>query len=58
MTKGAATKIRLLEWLGITISFAISLRPSASGCNSPQKPTTLGPRRRWIAAIILRSAIV
>jgi len=46
ITKGASTKIRLFAWLGITISLATSFKPSASGCNNPQKPTTFGPLRR------------
>lgn len=41
--------------LQVLISFATSLRPSANGCPIPNKPTTAGPRRRCIAAKILRS---
>jgi hypothetical protein len=44
--------------LGTINSLVTSFKPSAIGCNKPQKPTTFGPLRRWIAAIILRSANV
>ena len=43
---------------GIIISFRISFKPSATGCNKPKKPTILGPDRRCIAPITLRSANV
>jgi len=55
---GAKINSKLFELAGIKISFENNFKPSASGCNKPQKPTILGPRRRWIAAIILRSAKV
>lgn len=45
-------------WYGITTSFTNAFKPSANGCNKPQIPTTFGPRRRWILAIIFRSANV
>ena len=41
---------------GTMVSFSTSFRPSAIGCSRPNGPTTLGPRRNWIAAQILRSA--
>jgi hypothetical protein len=31
------------DFLGIVISFITNFKPSANGCNNPQKPTTLGP---------------
>lgn len=37
------------------VSLAINFSPSAKGCNKPYNPTTLGPRRRCIAARTLRS---
>jgi hypothetical protein len=55
---GAIRKIVALARVGIRSSLNISLAPSAKGCNKPQKPTTFGPFRRWIAAITFRSAIV
>ena len=42
--------------LGKIGSLIISFKPSAIGCNSPNKPTTLGPFLRCIDAITLRSA--
>ena len=44
--------------LGKTVSFTNNFKPSASGCNNPKKPTTFGPLRCCIDAIILRSANV
>jgi hypothetical protein len=41
--------------VGTRISLLINLKPSATACNNPQKPTRLGPKRRWIAARNLRS---
>ena len=40
---------------GTIVSFSTSFRPSAKGCSRPNGPTTLGPRRSWIEAQILRS---
>src|SRR6185312_8937146 len=50
---GASRKIHLLALLGTTASLLINLTASAIGCNKPQIPTTLGPRRRWILAMTL-----
>jgi hypothetical protein len=58
INNGANTKIRAFDLEGTINSFTTSLRPSAIGCNSPQKPTTFGPRLRCIDAITLRSASV
>jgi hypothetical protein len=55
---GATKKILLFALVGINSSLKINFAPSANGCRRPQKPTTLGPLRRWIAAITFRSAIV
>ena len=55
---GAPKKIILFALRGTIISFNTAFNPSANGCNKPQIPTTFGPFRRWIAAIILRSARV
>ena len=55
---GARIKIWILECVGISISLHNSLKPSANGCSRPPKPTTFGPRLRWIDAITLRSAKV
>lgn len=41
---GEKIKTALTERLGIINSLTISFKPSAIGCKSPQKPTTLGPR--------------
>lgn len=41
---GAPKKIILLALRGIIISFKTAFKPSASGCNKPQIPTTFGPR--------------
>ena len=43
---GATKKIIALARVGIKTSLNVSLAPSASGCNKPQKPTTFGPFRR------------
>jgi len=40
---GAVIKMTGLPLLGITGSFANSLKPSATDCNKPKAPTTLGP---------------
>jgi hypothetical protein len=55
---GAKINICIFECVGNIISLHINLNPSARGCNKPLKPTTLGPRLRWIEAITLRSAKV
>ena len=46
MANGAIKKTTVLDLLGITISLHNSFSPSAKGCKRPNKPTTLGPRRR------------
>ena len=57
--KNGAKKNKILcDFKGIIISLESSFKPSANGCKNPHNPTTLGPFRRWIAAIILRSAKV
>lgn len=56
--KGANKKIRLFADVGTINSLNINLTPSKIGCKTPQKPSILGPRRRCIAPIILRSASV
>lgn len=55
---GATMNIAKLALLGKTVSFKRSFKPSHKGCNKPKKPTTLGPRRRCIEAITLRSKSV
>jgi hypothetical protein len=55
---GAKIKRELLALLGTINSFVTSFKPSDIGCNKPQTPTTFGPFRRCIAAIILRSTNV
>lgn len=45
----------LLAEAGTIVSFTISFKPSAKGCNKPNTPTTLGPFLRWMPAITLRS---
>lgn len=55
---GENTNKNVFDLLGTINSLVTSFKPSAIGCNKPQKPTTFGPLRRWIAAIILRSANV
>jgi hypothetical protein len=55
---GAAKKQSLFDLLGKIISFKKSFKPSAIGCKIPQNPTTLGPRRRCIAPMTLRSVKV
>jgi hypothetical protein len=52
---GANKNNNVLAKLGSNVSFTISLKPSAKGCNNPRKPTTLGPLRCCIDAMILRS---
>jgi len=58
MSTGATKKTKELALVGTTISLHKSFNPSAKGCRSPKIPTTLGPRRRCIEAIIFRSAKV
>ncbi len=53
---GATTKTTRLAPLGITVSLKSSLAPSASGCSSPNAPTTFGPFLSCAAASTLRSA--
>lgn len=52
---GAAINIAKFALLGKTVSFDNDFGPSAKGCNEPKNPTTLGPLRRCIEAITLRS---
>lgn len=52
---GAAINIAKLALLGKTVSFDGDFEPSAKGCNKPKNPTTLGPLRRCMEAITLRS---
>lgn len=40
---------------GIIVSLKISLKASAKGCNTPKKPTKLGPLLLCIEAITFRS---
>ena len=53
---GASRNSTRLAPAGMTVSFIIILMASAKGCSRPNGPTTLGPRRSWIAASTLRSA--
>ena len=46
VSKGAITKVVLLELLGVIASLTNNLKPSAKGCNKPNAPITLGPLRR------------
>jgi hypothetical protein len=55
---GAKTKLKVFAFVGITVSFNNSFKPSARGCNKPQKPTKFGPVLCCIAPIIFRSASV
>ena len=55
---GASMKIRLLDWVGIIVSFENNFRPSAIGCIIPVKPTVLGPVLIWIEPRIFRSTKV
>lgn len=47
-----------IAFVGKINSLIISFKPSAIGCKTPQNPIILGPKRRCIEAIILRSANV
>jgi hypothetical protein len=58
VSTGANIKRTVFALLGTMNSLVTSFNPSAIGCNKPQIPTTFGPFRRCIAAIILRSASV
>jgi hypothetical protein len=40
---GAKIKLKVFEFVGITVSFNNNFTPSAAGCKRPRKPTTLGP---------------
>src|SRR5215210_7771262 len=55
---GAAKKIQRSALLGERFSLLNSLKTSAAGCKSPRGPTRLGPKRSWMYADTLRSAIV
>ena len=55
LRKGARKKTNLSAPEGTTISLSTYLIASAKVCSRPQGPTTLGPRRIWTAAQILRS---
>jgi hypothetical protein len=52
---GAIIKITLLALLGIIVSLIKSFKPSAKGCKTPNRPTTLGPLRLCIPAITFLS---
>lgn len=55
---GEKIKIHILAAYGITVSLARSFKASANGCNNPNTPTTLGPRRRCIVAMTFLSKSV
>lgn len=55
---GAKIKLEVFVFAGITVSFNINLKASATGCNKPLKPTKSGPFLCWIDPIIFRSANV
>lgn len=55
---GANKKIKKFAFEGTIISFKINFIPSAIGCIKPKYPVTVGPKRRCIDAIILRSTNV
>ena len=55
VTIGAMMKMPLFDAEGTMVSCRNTLSPSAKLCSSPNGPTTLGPRRRLIAAQTLRS---
>lgn len=55
---GAKIKILAFALEGKIVSLTKSFKPSANGWSNPKRPTTLGPLRRWIAPITLRSANV
>ena len=56
VTSGAMTKTPLLAPSGTMTSLKTNFRRSAKDWNSPNGPTTLGPRRICTAAQTLRSA--
>ena len=49
---GANKKITLFALLGIIVSLINNFSPSAKGCKTPKRPTTLGPLLLCIFAII------
>ena len=55
---GAKMKLKVLEFVGTTLSFNKSLKPSAKGWSNPKKPTTFGPKRSCIEAITFLSSKV
>jgi len=55
---GEITKAKVFALVGITVSFINNFKPSAKGCNRPQKPTKVGPCRCWIKPITFLSANV
>jgi hypothetical protein len=55
---GAKLNNDTLASFGFTLFLIISLKPSAIGWSNPHIPTRFGPFRRWIDAMILRSASV
>ena len=55
---GAPMNSTRLAPLGMIVSFISILPASANACNRPNGPTTLGPRRSWMAASTFRSASV
>ena len=56
VTSGASRNTPLLAPAGITGSLTTNFNKSANDWNSPQGPTTFGPRLICTAAQILRSA--
>jgi hypothetical protein len=36
---GENTKLKVLAFVGTTVSFSSSFKPSTNGCNKPKKPT-------------------
>lgn len=55
---GAKIKLKVLAFVGITVSLIKSFKPSARGCKRPKKPITFGPLRCCIDPIIFLSASV
>ena len=53
---GPAINKNLLDAAGIKSSFINILTPSAKGCNNPNGPARLGPRRSCINAATFLSA--
>jgi hypothetical protein len=56
ITSGANRKMALLAGAGMTGSLSTNFSRSAKDWNSPQGPTTFGPRRSCTAAQTFRSA--